>query len=214
MLVIFDTCTKPAYRKDVHRLLSLPEEAVIRYNYKRYLHSDDAAEVLSTATERDLPIRALLFYGELNGYNFGDPDTNLAMLRWSIARFIPTRVAEIVNVAVNSTDADESQHVFDMHLKCGGFLDPEHKVIEPLIGELEARDELPFGAIETQFCWVSTFPEGLDVKCYEDAAPDNWSAVVQALTTKETEFAGDAFWRISGIRRVKGKKFSKVRFEE
>ena len=36
--VIFDTGTVPAYYQDVHNILAMPHETIVRYNYKeKYL---------------------------------------------------------------------------------------------------------------------------------------------------------------------------------
>jgi hypothetical protein len=46
MIVVFDTCTQPEYRRDLHRLLALPAGAILQYQYERRFMSPDAATQL------------------------------------------------------------------------------------------------------------------------------------------------------------------------
>jgi hypothetical protein len=194
MLIVFDTCTREEYRRDVHRVLALPVGAVWRYEYKRHLFSEEAAAVLSQATSRALPIDALLMYGELNTFKRGDDDKKLPMLTWDNAKFTPTRCARITNVYVHDD-------VIHFHLQMRGYLDPSCAAIEQLIRELQQRNQLPFGDRTQQYCWVSVLPEPLRnveaTLASDDDAP--WSKIVERMFRADTQFRGDIFWRILNV---------------
>jgi hypothetical protein len=131
-LVVFDTCTHARYYGDVHEVLSLPEGAVIRYEYKRYLYSAAAAaeiEDLALNPSR-LPVPALLMYGQKKRFSQGDSDPE-TMLTRADSEFVPTRSADLMAVAVEKS-ADRDSDVLYMHFQLRGFVTPE----APIIGEL------------------------------------------------------------------------------
>jgi hypothetical protein len=76
--IVFDTCTHAAYYADVHQVLSLPEGAVIRYEYKRLLFKDKAAAEIDYLVQQpsELPRPVLLMDGEKQGFTHGDRDPN------------------------------------------------------------------------------------------------------------------------------------------
>ena len=202
MLVVFDTSTQPEYYRDVHRIMALPSGAIIRYDYKRYLFSNEAGHLLTDATVRTVPIDVILMYGELKTYNRGDPDRSLPMLTWDNAKFAPTRSAKIVNIAIEE-GAERAQDTIHFHLQLSGFVDPASPVIEQLIRRLEAQNQLPFG---DQHCWISCEPDDSNIARRElmsdDPAP--WFKVVDWMFSADTQFKGDIFWRVRRVISVRG----------
>ena len=206
LLVVFDTCTHPEYYRDVHRLLALPRGAILRYDYKRYLFSQEAGDLLNEATEQDTPIDAILIYGQHRNYAKGDSDNALSMLSWNSGVFIPTRSAWIVNVAI-TPGAVRDEDKIHFHLEMRGFVDPATRAVEPLIHTLESRNELPFGDRETQHTWISLAPtsetDGTEIDLAslrsDDEAP--WSTVVNQLVTAPTQFKDEIFWRVRRVVR-------------
>jgi hypothetical protein len=206
MLVVFDTCTRAEYRRDVHRVLALPHGAVLRYNYKRYLYSSEAAELLSAPDIRTkVPVDAILMYGELQTYKFGDDDTNLPMLTWDAAKFVSTRSAQIVNVTIQP-GATSEEDVIDFHLKMRGYIDPSTFSLKPMVKALEARNQLPFGDRETQHCWISLLPTEPNIDRHELISNDKstWTRVVRWMFEQQSQFKDDIFWRVEEVRENLG----------
>jgi hypothetical protein len=214
MLVVFDTCTRAEYRRDVHRVLALPNGAVVRYNYKRYLYAKEAAELLSAPDVRmKVPIDAILMYAELHTYQFGDDDTNLPMLTWDKAKFVSTRSAKIVNVSVQA-GATPQEDVIDFHLEMRGYIDPSTPSLEPMIKELEARNHLPFGDREKQHCWIALLPSASAINRNELLSDDKrkWSEIVRWMLERQTQFKDDIFWRVDEVRENIGRRSRPLAF--
>ena len=122
--VVFDTCTHPRYYGDVHEVLSLPEGAAIRYEYKRRLLTEAAAREIETLAQNPsyLSVDALLLYGQKNHFSHGDAEPD-SMLRQADSTFVPTRSAHLVAVDVHKA-AETSEDVFYMHFQLRGFVQP------------------------------------------------------------------------------------------
>jgi hypothetical protein len=131
MLIVFDTCTHPQYYGDVHQLLALSPGSVLKYEYKRYLFSEAAADFLAGRSAGDMPLDVALFYGQLCEYRKGDKDENLPMLRTSNAIFVPTRSAWIVNVAIDRS-AKPDDELITFHLELRGYPSPAPSEIRSL----------------------------------------------------------------------------------
>jgi hypothetical protein len=202
MLIVFDTCTHPQYYGDVHQLLALPPGSVLKYEYKRYLFSEAAADFLAGRSAGDMPLDVALFYGQLREYRKGDGDENLPMLRTSNAIFVPTRSARIVNVAIDpSSKLDDELITF--HLELRGYPSPSLPAIGSLMSYLEELNQLPFGDRETQHCWIAMAPRvaGLDFSVFSTGSETAWADTVEALMTRPSQFANDIFWRQSHLRK-------------
>jgi hypothetical protein len=203
--VVFDTSTHPRYYGDVHEVLSLPEGAVIRYEYKRKLFGAAAATEIETLARNPsyLPTPALLMYGEKRGFVHGAPDPT-TMLRPADSVFIPTRSAHLVAVSVEKA-AKESEDVLNMHFQLRGFVSPESPAIEELVNALEAANSLPFGDKQLQYKWISLLPASLAAKEAQFVSDDQsaWTKVVDALITLPTQFNNDVFWRVHSLVDVK-----------
>ena len=200
MLVIFDTCAQPDYRRDLHRILSLPFGAVYRYEYKRSLCSKEAAAVLDAMRRGTDPINVILMYAEHNEFKIGADISAYPMLSLSNARFTPTRSARVVSVYVAKNHEPEKD-VFHIHLELNGFIDPKIAEISNLIEELEGRRQLPFGDRRSEYCWVSEIPEQRSLMSEN---LQNWAAVVDWLVENKTQFQNDWFWRITGLKKARG----------
>jgi hypothetical protein len=203
-LVVFDTCTHAGYYGDVHQVLALPEGAVIRYEYKRYLYTDDAAAAVEAlaANPSRLPVPVLLIYGQKQAFTKGSGDP-ASMLAKADSFFVPTRSANLVAVAVEKT-ADHASDVLYLHLQLRGFVNPDIPAFDELVMALEAENALPFGDKQTQYSWISLLPAALVPKrnqlVSEDQAP--WTRVVDKLITLPTQFKDDVFWRVRRLTQV------------
>ena len=199
--VVFDTCTHAAYYGDVHQVLALPEGAVIRYEYKRRLFKADAAAEIDRLTTHssELPLPVLLMYGEKHGFKHGDDDP-ADMLRVADSRFIPTRSAELVAVAVDR-GAQRSEDVLYLHLRLKGFVRPDIPAVQKLVIALEAVNSLPFGDRASQYTWISLLPAALATNAGQLTSEDQeaWPAVVDRFVDGPTQFKDDVFWRVRGV---------------
>lgn len=199
MLVVFDTCTKADYYRDVHKVLSAPSGTLVRYDYERRLWSDDAQTLVDRFSNGHDPIPTLLMYGQLKNYKKKDDDPEF-MLTWENAIFIPTRVAEVVNVGFDKRGSKDRENIY-IHLRLKGFLQPDTAEIEPLVRALEKRKELPFGKTSGHK-WISQCPDDIDSKNLLVGTDEDWSHVVDAFASRPSQFAGDVFWRITAVRSL------------
>ncbi|WP_143540177.1 hypothetical protein [Rhodovulum sulfidophilum] len=199
MLIVFDTCTKADYYRDVHKVLSAPSGTLVRYDYERRLWSGDAQKLVDRFSNEQDPIPTLLMYGQLKNYKRGDDDPGF-MLTWENAFFIPTRVAEVVNVGFDRRGSKDRENIY-IHLRLKGFLRPDIAEIETLVGALEERKELPFGQTSGKK-WISQCPDDIDSENLLVGTDENWSHVVDAFASRPSQFAGDVFWRITAVRSL------------
>lgn len=202
MLVIFDTCTKVDYYKDVHKVLAAPADTVIRYDYERRLWSNDAQLIVDSFSASDDPateIPAILMYGQLRNFKRGDDDPEF-MLTWDNAIFLPTRIAQVVNVGFEKRGSKDRENI-NIHLKLKSFLNPAFEGIEPLVKALEARKELPFGQANG-YKWISRCPDEIGQDILLRGSDENWSHVIDAFASKPSQFSGDVFWRITNLRVI------------
>lgn len=204
-LIVFDTCTHPKYYGDVHEVLSLPEGAVIRYEYKRRLFTQAAAREIETLAGNPsyLPVETLLMYGQKRLFSHGDPEPD-SMLRRSDSTFVPTRSAHLVAVFVDKA-AERSEDVFYLHFHLRGFVQPSASAIADLVVALEAENALPFGDPDTQYRWISLLPASLNARMAELVSDDQatWTSVVEAFVKSPTQFKNDVFWRVKNLVEVK-----------
>lgn len=194
MLIIFDTCTKPDYYKDVHIVLAAPTGSIIRYEYERRLWTEDAQIEAKKVVADGKPISALLMYGQVKSFKKGDDDPTF-MLRQDNAIFIPTRFAKVVNFAVDRKPETERDNLY-LHLQLEGFISPKNSEIEKLVSSLEERRELPFGR-ENGHKWISSCPDNVDKVALSANDELHWSGVVDAFASPPSQFQGDVFWRFS-----------------
>ena len=158
-LIVFDTCTKPPYYKDVHQLLALPEGSYLCYDYEEDLFNIDGLNALEEAIRTSTPLDTFLFYGQFKDFKKGSPDPR-GVFGLDNSIIIPTRYARIRNLAVEERrgSAGQSRANIKFHMELMGFPNPDAPVVENLIRALSERRELPFSK------WVVAVPEGLDVE--------------------------------------------------
>ncbi len=93
-LVVFDTSTIPDYYLDVHNVLALPSNSLIRYEYRSKYLSNDALNILSDDPIQKLDV--LFVYTQWDKYARGDvvppPETPPDEMIW-----IPFRLGKLVN---------------------------------------------------------------------------------------------------------------------
>ncbi|WP_157577890.1 hypothetical protein [Roseivivax halodurans] len=199
MLIIFDTCTKPDYYGDVHKVLASPTGAIIRYDYERKLWTDGAqAEAEQLLRSRE-PIPALLLYGQVRDYSKGAKDPSF-MLTFDNAIFIPTRYASVVNFGVDAHAESERDNLY-LHLEMDEFVSPDNPELPKLIKELENRKQLPFDR-EQAYKWVSKCPENIDIDMLSKCDEKNWPLVVDRFASAPSQFEGDVFWRFNAFSKV------------
>lgn len=199
MLVIFDTCTKPDYYKDVHQVLASPAGAIIRYDYERKLWTDEAQSQAERLLRSRESIPALLLYGQVRDYTKGAKDPSF-MLTYDNAIFIPTRYATVVNFGVEAHANSERDNLY-LHLEMDQFVSPDNPELPKLIKELEKRKQLPFDR-EQAYKWVSKCPENVDVAMLSTRDEKNWTLVVDRFASAPSQFEGDVFWRFSDFLKV------------
>jgi hypothetical protein len=204
-LIVFDTCTKPVYYQDVHRLLAMPTGTLLPYDYERKLFSDTAFAQLTEARATDMPIKAYLFYAQLKSFVKGnvDPEFNLNL---DTSIFIPTRYAKIRNVCVDNKiggDGTSRPNVF-FHLELMGFPDPDLEIIPRIMNILCARGEIPFSK------WIAAAPTEVDLSPLEEEGDSLWGKVIDRIALKPSQFNGDVFWRVASIEKTTGTTTQKL----
>lgn len=197
MLIIFDTSTKADYYKDVHKVLAAPSGALVPYDYERRLWTEAAQEMVDRFSSKDKPIPALLMYAQSKSYKKGDDDPAY-MLDCENAIFIPTRIAEVVNVGFEERGRKERENI-NVHLRVKNFLDPDTDEIQSLIESLEKTRSLPFGKTRGHK-WVSRCPDTVDQAALLAGADKNWAKVIDSFASTPSQFSGDVFWRVLNVR--------------
>lgn len=198
-LVVFDTCTKPPYYTDVHKLLALPAGTYLRYDYEEKLFSEGALAVLREATSASLPIDAILFYGQFNTYKKAEPDP-LGVFAIDNSILIPTRYAKIRNVAFDPKIGGNGQPRTNIifHMELLGFPDPDAPAIPGLMQLLANRGEMPFSK------WIAKVPDDADLVGLREKSTNLWGKVVDRLASHPSQFNGDVFWRIGHLEKISG----------
>ncbi|MEO1542605.1 MAG: hypothetical protein AAFR75_01075 [Pseudomonadota bacterium] len=197
MLIIFDTCTKPDYYRDVHIVLASPAGAIVRYDYERRLWTDEAQKTMESMSADSAPVPALLMYGQVKDFKKGDSDPSF-MLTKENAIFIPTRFAKIVNFSIEKKPESERDNLY-LHLQLEGFVSPENPEIPKLVSALEARKELPFDR-DNAYKWISECPSEIDKDTLSQHEDLNWSRVIDKFARPPSQFEGDVFWRFNDFK--------------
>lgn len=180
--VIFDTCTRPEYYQDVHNLLAMPREAVLRYEYRKKYLSD--AAVAAALNPDAAPASILLVYAQWNGYHKGAAaplaDTPSEQMLW-----IPTRLAEIQLIPPPEGDN------FFFDLKVLGYPKLDHETLMTILKPLIDSRTVPY----RQWVCIAEDPQCLDA-LKTGTEDDNWQAIVDRLEESDSQFSGDSFWRL------------------
>lgn len=199
MLIIFDTCTKPDYYKDVHKVLASPTGSIVRYDYERRLWTEEAQALAESILSNKRPIPALLVYGQVKDFKKGNDEPTF-MLTSDNAIFIPTRCAKVVNFSIEPHTNKDRENLY-LHLELDGFLRPDNTELQTLISELEAKRQLPFDR-DKAYKWVSACPDKVNSGALLEAHDENWPLVVDKFASSPSQFVGDVFWRVEGFDMV------------
>lgn len=211
--VIFDTSGLAAYYLDVHKVLALPEGAIIRYDYSEYWLTPLAQQLADSiaasggdATKHPGNDRVLLAYGQVEGFTHGmhveteiaKPDTKYL--------WIPTRLGRLVGVSeVNK------KFYFDIQLL--GYPHPEAVKIAPLMASLAPSHPLAADRPNRKYVFVSdeeTSWADLDGACSTkpSESAQRWRGIVKRFH-EETQFKEDSFWRLDVPQDLRAKASGK-----
>jgi|ERR1051326_449839 hypothetical protein len=182
--VVFDTCTASHYYPDLHKLLATPPGSIIRYEYRAKWLSDEVAKALEK--KGDLPARVLLAYAQGRTYLRGQPAPKEDESgNFEDLLLVPTRIARLVNVV-----RDGTEFYFDLRLEAYPALQETQ-----IFRELFARHEAPY------WKWVAFSSRTGDLEALEAGVDDEkWRSLVETLFIPPSQFAGDIFWRLNGIK--------------
>jgi hypothetical protein len=179
--VIFDTCTKPDYYADIHKLLALPPGWVLRYDYRRGLLSDRAADAIFGGSYQ--PDEVLLAYAQSRGYVRGDEPPADSVPEDML--FVPTRLGRVELIPL----PDGERAYFD--IKVSGYPDPHHEAATLILDELVQAREVPYSS------WVAISERATDLADLKRASGDgNWEHIVDVLGRPPNQFVDDIFWRM------------------
>ncbi len=184
--VVFDTATRPEYYGDVHKLLALPEGALLEYQY-RDVRVDPSA-LAALRAQRDGTERVLFVYAQRSDYRRGDPDpdadTPANTLLWQ-----PLRLGSLVA----TWKSGEHNH---LQFRLDGYPEPDPTALAPIVDELAARGAAPFKA------WVARSRQSEALRALTPSDPAAaWQGIVDRLSAAPMQFGGDMFWRVDPPRR-------------
>lgn len=180
--VIFDTCTKPMYYRDLHNLVALPEGATLRYEYRATWLTADALK--ATGDENLRPSKVVLVYAQSRSYVRGNanPGAPAAFGEWL---WIPTRLAHLRLIP----PAEGGNHFFDLCV--GSYPKVDDEALVRIVRPLSQSGDVP----PSKWVALSDHVDALAALERGDAS-GNWPEIVNRLTELPSQFAGDSFWRI------------------
>lgn len=184
--IIFDTCTRPEYYLDVHKILAAPAGWVVRYDYREKYLTEDVVAALREENAL-LPRDVLLLYAQIRTHVRGaEPpkDTpSFDQMTWT-----PTRLGRMVNVV-----EDAGKFYLDFQVLGYPSLAPS---IQLICRQLYGLKATPF------WKWIAFADLDDDFTPVRDGTADvNWHEIVEQLDQPPSQFAGDLFWRITSIRK-------------
>lgn len=186
--VVFDTCTKPTYYADVHRLLCLPEGGVIRYDYQSKHISPEMCSAFDGTTSFET---VLIAYAQARAYQKGGPVPS-GMQRWEDMLWVGTRLAHLLDVWPEQRGNDRR---YILALQVQGYPIRQEELVDSIFRPLHERGEVPYKI------WVAQSPmvdERVLFTC--DDLTQGWSTVIDRMSGRPSQFADDSFWRVSGVR--------------
>jgi len=198
--VIFDTCTKPSYYQDVHNILALPYDYIVRYSYSSKYLSKCAIKKVDSYP--NILKDALLVYGQYESFKKGDDKDKYNSSQKMI--WIFTRFAKIAHIY-----KDASNYYFDLILK---EYPNKNDIIpkEKIIGDLSRKKQTPFNL------WIAISYLYDDFKCLlkNGNKYDNWSSIVDSFHSNNIQFKSDSFWQIRGPFNLKNYELITPRHED
>lgn len=185
--VIFDTCTRPEYYMDVHRILAAPMEWIVRYDYKAKYLTNDVVEALRESNA-PLPRDILLVYAQTSVHVRGaDPPKQTPPFAEMI--WLPTRVGRMMNIV-----EEGEKFFFDFQVTDYPSPGPNIQAICRALYDVTAT---PFSK------WIAFAgkTKGLDLVGGQQPTDVNWHRIVEELDRPPSQFAGDLFWRVHSVKR-------------
>jgi hypothetical protein len=191
-LVIFDTSTLPEYYDDVHKILCLPINHVVTYDYSAHHIDQDALTILKELATKGGTRRALLAYMQSKDYNKGDASSETTPLAED--SFVTlTRLAELIAVR-EVTSNDKTRYYLDLCLLSYPF-DRHQSIAKDIVKELRKRESIPMRK------FIAVCPDTASNALFTQNGDDDqfFSSVVSELSSSPSQFSRDTFWRISKI---------------
>jgi len=197
--VIFDTCARAVYYRDVHNILALPNGATITYNYREVLLSEDAKRVADVWKRDAASNSVLLVYGQTKGFKHGDDFETAVNASSDPPVWIPTRLGLMVDVQVQN-----KRYYFTITLSDYPRIDPP--AVSDLIRALGVDHPLVPRPGIGRWVSVSNRQELLATLAMQRGKPaEQWHEIVSAFQS-DTQFSADSFWRLSNPVTVRGKQ--------
>jgi len=198
--VIFDTCTRLEYYKDVHNLLALPRGATIRYEYRKRWLSQEAVD--AAVNPGIAPSLILLIYGQWKRYRKGDPDPDSSTPSSEIL-WVPTRIAEMQLIP-----PPEGENFF-FDFKVLGYPKPDDRALMEILNPLIRSDRVPYH----KWVSISNHMEALTL-LREGRDEENWQLIVNCIGSPPMQFSGDSFWRVKALLHAKTGRDLDPKYEE
>ena len=195
--VIFDIAPKREYYSDVHKLLALPDGALLTYDY-RDVHLDAGA--LAAVGSRTPPTQVLLAYAQWESYARGT-EAPREQLPFDQMRWQAMRLAEMTGV----WKTGENNY---FQFRVGAYPRADPRALLPIIEELYARESAPYAKL------VATSTEADALRALRSADPGSeWEDIVRHLGTPPMQFQGDTFWRVARPARSKWRRGTPLKDE-
>lgn len=198
-VVIWDTCTKPDYYNDVHKVITLPKGIVVRYDYtKKYFDEKSLIlfENISAGKIEEIP--TIHFYGEIENYSkFQGNIPDKAMVR----HWVPFRLSTIV-CAQNQRSGKAGKAdkvVYDILL--GDYPNLKNLSRHEETFNDEFKERAPFSKWHTYIESDEILKELSNLD--GESSDSNWFAIVEKL--QELQFKNDSFWKLEGPYDDKGR---------
>lgn len=206
-VIIWDTCTRPQYYQDLHKALSLPRGALIRYDYKRKYFDDDTLNLIQKLIEGQCQrIECIIFYGEIEAYNKGVEPSPGSIVK----HMVPYRLGSIVAASYGrGAEVDRDTINYDIELSDYPNIDVFiARWSEKFINMTEGR--IPF--IKWHTCLTDrSFLTELTPN-NKEKSQTNWGQIVKMLHS--LQFSGDSFWRLDGPQQGKKKGSPLIKIED
>jgi hypothetical protein len=194
--IVFDTSTIPEYYDDVHKILALPEDHIVTYDYSTRNISDEAVRALDDLAaklkaNKNESARAVIAYIQPEAYKKGDGSIAETPLPPATFQTL-TRLSNIVAVRTIKTETSNRYYI-DLQLR-GYPYDPGRKYANALIEELRKAGDIPMKT------WITLRPSYASDALFAARADDvAFSMVVDNLSHQASQFHQDTFWRLTKV---------------
>lgn len=201
-VVIWDTCTKPAYYADLHKVMALPEGMVVRYDYRKKYFDPMSLDCFVRLSKNEIAeVSVILFYGEVDGYSKGSGDQPSGSVA---SHHVPFRLGTVIRAVISSgsDDANNDKVVYDIKLGKYPNVDKFDRLRTQMLPVFQQRG--PFSKWHTFFAEDSFRSELFTDNAYESR--NNWERAVELL--QKRQFKDDSFWSVEGPFDNLGKSIS------